>query len=69
MISTKYGQKIYENCVRHAEDTEAFWRRVHDFILPRYNDHPEVLEVYNALEEYVCGKESGKNVTGSMDMA
>ena len=62
-------QAIYENCVRHAEDTEAFWQRVHDFLLPRYEKYPEVLEVYNALEEYVYGKGSGKNVTGSMDMA
>ena len=57
MISTAYGQKIYDNCVRHAEDTEAFWQLIHDFILPRYNNHPEVLEVYAALEEYVYGKE------------
>lgn len=41
---------VYENCIQHAEDTKAFWQRVQDFLLPHYDKHPEVLEIYNALE-------------------
>ena len=59
MISTEYDQKIYDNCIRHAEDTEAFWPRVLDFLAPRYDKHPEVLEIYNAVEDYVYGKKNG----------
>lgn len=56
MISTEYGQKIYNNCIRHAEDTEEFWQRVHDFLTPRYERYPEMLEIYNKLEKYVYGQ-------------
>ena len=52
-------QAVYKNCIQHAEDTEAFWQRVHDFLAPHYNKYPEVLEIYNALEEYVYGSGEG----------
>ena len=50
---------IYNNCVQHAEDTEAFWQRVHDFIDPIYNngDHG-ILDIYNGLEVYIYGPET-----------
>lgn len=49
-------QAVYKNCIQHAEDTEAFWQRVYDFLAPHYDKHPEVLEIYKKLEKYVYGK-------------
>lgn len=57
-------QAIYENCIQHAEDTEAFWQRVHDFLVPLYHKEPNVLEIYDELEEYVYGNDRRATSTG-----
>lgn len=56
MMNKKF-KKIYENCIRHAEDTESFWTRVCNFLSPMYTQEPEqVLLCYNTLEVYMYGE-------------
>lgn len=59
---------IYNNCVQHAEDTEEFWQRVHDFIdLPYNNGDHDILGIYNALEVEIYGKDKDSDYQCNID--
>ena len=66
-LSPRHRQ-IYNNCVQHAEDTEAFWQRVHDFIdLPYNNGDHDILGIYNALEVKIYGKDKDSDYQCNID--
>lgn len=39
MVNERF-KKIYDNCIMHAEDTEAFWMTVLEFLMPMYLKDP-----------------------------